>query len=492
MTSLLPQSRQRAVLRRLVTALITIGGILGLVLTALPAAPAGAATTPAASAIATLMQSYNSSTGLIDPDGWWQSAVALSTVETYEQTTGDTSYDYAISGAFNANQSGNFEDQYLDDTGWWALAWVQAYDITGDAAYLQMAETDANYIHSYWDSTCGGGIWWSTAKTYKNAIENELFLKLAAELHNRIPGDTTYLGWANSEWSWFSGSGLINGSHLVDDGLTSSCQISSTTNWTYNQGVILAGLSALYQATGSTALLTTAESIANAATSALTVNGVLVEPCEPNCGADGPSFKGIFVRDLRAFATIAGTAVYNTFFQEQAASIEADDTNSAGQIGLVWAGPIQGLTPSATASGAEALVAALPQPGVSSVTGAVTSGMSGKCLDDSGNSSADGTKADLWDCNGTGAQEWTVSGDTLQVNGKCLDIIGAGATADGTLVDIWDCNGGSNQRWVAKNGTLVNPASSKCLDDPGFSTTDGTQLVIWDCNGGVNQNWSLP
>jgi predicted alpha-1,6-mannanase (GH76 family) len=492
MTSSLPQSRQRAVLRRLVTALITIGGILGLVLTALPAAPAGAATTPAASAIGTLMQSYNSSTGLIDPDGWWQSAVALSTVETYEQATGDTSYDYAISGAFNANQTGNFEDQYLDDTGWWALAWVQAYDITGNASYLQMAETDANYIHSYWDSTCGGGIWWSTAKTYKNAIENELFIELASELHNRIPGDTTYLGWANSDWSWFSGSGLINGSHLVDDGLTSNCQISSTTNWTYNQGVILAGLSALYQATGNTALLTPAGSIANAATSALTVNGILVEPCEPNCGADGPSFKGIFVRDLRAFATIAGTAAYNTFFQEQAASIEAKDTNSAGQIGLVWAGPIQGLTPSATASGAEALVAALPQPGSGPVTGAVTSGMSGKCLDDSGNSSADGTKADLWDCNGTGAQNWTATGGTLQVNGKCLDIIGAGSTADGTHVDIWGCNGGSNQQWVAKNGTLVNPASGRCLDDPGFSTTDGTQLDIWDCNGGVNQNWTLP
>jgi hypothetical protein len=96
------------------------------------------------------MQSYNSSTGLIDPDGWWQSAVALSTVETYEQTTGDTSYDYAISGAFNANQSGDFEDQYLDDTGWWALARVQAYDITGAGA------TADGTLVDIWD--CNGGV----------------------------------------------------------------------------------------------------------------------------------------------------------------------------------------------------------------------------------------------------------------------------------------------------------------------------------------------
>jgi predicted alpha-1,6-mannanase (GH76 family) len=364
MTSFLPRSRQQAALGRLVAVLIAIGGLLGLGLAVTTAAPAGAAVTPAASAIANMMQSYNSSTGLIDADGWWQSAVALAAVETYEQATGDTSYGYAISAAFNDNRSGNFENDYLDDTGWWALAWVQAYDITGDAAYLRMAETDANYIHGYWDSTCGGGIWWSTAKTYKNAIENELFLELTAELHNRLPGDATYLGWADTEWDWFSGSGLINGSRKVDDGLTSGCQISSGINWTYNQGVILAGLSALYQATGNTALLTTAESIANAARSALTENGILVEPCEPsNCGTDGPAFKGIFVRDLRALATIAGTTAYNAFFQAQATSIEDSDTNGAGQIGLDWSGPVANTTATSQASGAEALVAALPQPG---------------------------------------------------------------------------------------------------------------------------------
>jgi Ricin-type beta-trefoil lectin domain/Glycosyl hydrolases family 16 len=124
--------------------------------------------------------------------------------------------------------------------------------------------------------------------------------------------------------------------------------------------------------------------------------------------------------------------------------------------------------------------------------GPVTSGMSGKCLDDYGGSSANGTIADLYDCNGTAAQNWTAAGGTLQASGKCLDIIGSGSTADGTLVDLWDCNGGSNQKWTAENGELVNPASGKCLDDPGFSTTNGTQLDIWDCNGGSNQTWSLP
>jgi Ricin-type beta-trefoil lectin domain-like len=42
------------------------------------------------------------------------------------------------------------------------------------------------------------------------------------------------------------------------------------------------------------------------------------------------------------------------------------------------------------------------------------------------------------------------------------------------------------------NGTLVNPVSGKCLDDPRFNTTDGTQLEIYTCNGGANQQWKLP
>ena len=42
------------------------------------------------------------------------------------------------------------------------------------------------------------------------------------------------------------------------------------------------------------------------------------------------------------------------------------------------------------------------------------------------------------------------------------------------------------------NGELVNPASGKCLDDPGFNTANGTQLDLWTCNGGTNQQWTIP
>lgn len=61
--------------------------------------------------------------------------------------------------------------------------------------------------------------------------------------------------------------------------------------------------------------------------------------------------------------------------------------------------------------------------------------------------SANGTAVQLYDCNGTAAQNWTVAeGGSLQALGKCLDVTGAG-TANGTKVQIWDCSGAANQQW---------------------------------------------
>ncbi|MFG2631783.1 ricin-type beta-trefoil lectin domain protein [Streptomyces sp. NPDC048473] len=125
-------------------------------------------------------------------------------------------------------------------------------------------------------------------------------------------------------------------------------------------------------------------------------------------------------------------------------------------------------------------------------TGPVTSGLTGTCLDAAADSSANGTKVQIWGCNGTAAQKWTWANGTLTHNGKCMDVAGAG-TANGTLVALWDCNGGANQTWTPQaDGTLKGAQSGRCLDVPGFSTTNGTQLAIRDCNGGANQRWNLP
>ena len=38
---------------------------------------------------------------------------------------------------------------------------------------------------------------------------------------------------------------------------------------------------------------------------------------------------------------------------------------------------------------------------------------------------------------------------------------------------------------------IVNEASGKVLDDPGFSTSNGAVIDQWQPNGGANQRWDL-
>ncbi|MFF3706066.1 ricin-type beta-trefoil lectin domain protein [Streptomyces phaeochromogenes] len=124
--------------------------------------------------------------------------------------------------------------------------------------------------------------------------------------------------------------------------------------------------------------------------------------------------------------------------------------------------------------------------------GAPIRGLAGKCVDVAGASSANGTPVQLYDCNSSAAQQWTVASDgSIRALGKCLDITGNG-TADGSTVQLWDCGGGANQRWVVSAaGDIVNPQANKCLDVTGNNSANGTRLQIWTCSGGANQKWTV-
>jgi glucose/arabinose dehydrogenase/PKD repeat protein len=125
-------------------------------------------------------------------------------------------------------------------------------------------------------------------------------------------------------------------------------------------------------------------------------------------------------------------------------------------------------------------------------TGRIT-GLAGKCLDVAGGAAADGTKIQLYTCNGSAAQQWTVTpNSTVKSLGKCLDVAG-GATANGTRTQLYTCNGTGAQNWSAQaDGTLRNPASRRCLDVSNNSSADGQQIHIWDCLAAANQKWVLP
>lgn len=130
-------------------------------------------------------------------------------------------------------------------------------------------------------------------------------------------------------------------------------------------------------------------------------------------------------------------------------------------------------------------------PGSGGGQGQVT-GLAGKCMDVAGASSADGTAVQLWECNGSAAQQWTLPGDgTIRALGKCLDVADHG-TANGSQLQLWSCAGSANQQFTRSAvGELVNPVSGKCIDATGNSSANGTRLQLWTCTRAANQIWSV-
>ena len=259
----------------------------------------------------------------------------------------------------------DFINEFYDDEGWWALAWIRSHDAAGDEDFLEAAVDIFNDMQTGTGTPCGGGIFWNKDRKYVNAIANELYLSVAASLARRIPDNGTYLEIAKSQWEWFSHSSIINSNHLINDGLDGNCKNNGLQTWSYNQGVILGGLTELALATGDGSYLTSAVTIAKAAIQKLANDkGVLEETdkCElkdGHCGADGQQFKGVFVRNLRYLYEYAPEEEFKNFILKNADSIWDNDRNPQNQLGVSWSGPFVPATGPSHSSALDVLVAAV-------------------------------------------------------------------------------------------------------------------------------------
>ncbi|MGW8955651.1 ricin-type beta-trefoil lectin domain protein [Streptomyces sp. NPDC055709] len=149
----------------------------------------------------------------------------------------------------------------------------------------------------------------------------------------------------------------------------------------------------------------------------------------------------------------------------------------------------------------------LPQP-ISTYVRPTTTGRPGQiknvsnglCLDVPAGNIYDGAPVTQYGCSspGVSAPVWTIGRDgAIRVgdpnNNKCLDVTQSG-TANGTKLQIWRCNGTGAQQWQWRNapdGPLFNPQSGRCMDNPGQTTVVGIQQQIYDCNGQNAQRFKL-
>lgn len=151
--------------------------------------------------------------------------------------------------------------------------------------------------------------------------------------------------------------------------------------------------------------------------------------------------------------------------------------------------PVPANSATTTASGA-----ASAQPNAPAVapsppkfgTGTLVSG-NGLCLDLTNAIPIDGNSIQVFDCNQSAAQVWTLADDgTLRVMGKCALLVG-----DDT-VHLTGCDRRTTALWRVGDGrTLINAANDRCLTDPSSGARPRTTVVVVRCTGAANQSWTL-
>lgn len=332
------------------------------------------------------------------PSSWWNSAVALQTLGDYMLRSGDRRFLTQLDHTFERNKGpfpagelsgdeiyGNFCSRAIDDSGWWALTWMCAYDLTVEQKYLDMAVTIGEFMHDFWDTgRCGGGIWWDEERTYKNAVTNGQWVRLTAQLHNRLDGDRLWLERAREAWDWYVASPMINADGLLNDGLTEGCENNRDHVYTYNQGLAIGASLEMFRATGEQEMLEKARYFAEAALreGALVEDGILVEWTDAlgeTTNDNHKQFKGIFARYLMDLADTTGEDRWREAVARQASSIWERDRTLEGRHGVRWSGATSADSPNVAdwrtqASALSALIADVPADGADrSLAAALTS-----------------------------------------------------------------------------------------------------------------------
>jgi len=120
-------------------------------------------------------------------------------------------------------------------------------------------------------------------------------------------------------------------------------------------------------------------------------------------------------------------------------------------------------------------------------------GLSNKCLDDRSSIAKDWNTVQLYHCNGTNAQKWTLSSDGSihsGVNsGFCLDVM-HGVKVAGTRVQLYHCNQTNAQKFTVSNNRISNTVSGLCVGVKNGSSTDSTPLVMQPCQNVQSQKWA--
>jgi hypothetical protein len=398
-------------------------------------------------------------------------------------------------------------DGWNDDIGWFSMALIRGYQMTGTNNFLTQARYGFDMAWARgWDTQYnGGGIWEQqpdmtpAGQTIsKEALSNNSLGKVACMIY-QSNHDQWYLDRAIQIYDWVWNHIYNSTTGQIYSGIDRN-NVVNTSSAVYNQGTFIDYANLLYQITGNVNYYNDAKRSIDYVKNNMTTNGIISN----NAGylnTWGDEFArglGHFVRDNRQWGT------YYSWMVQNANAIWA---NRRTDYNITWNGWDQ-LTPgdnSLTTSKFASAVSWLQftpnsQPGIIGGTHVIVSKQNGISIDNAC-LIVNGSGIVLWGLNSGLSQKWNFTQNEdgswniiSQYSWKALDVP-AGGTANDLQMDQWTPTRDANQRWwvdLQSDGSykIWNQATSSVLDNSN-SSVNGYKLVQWGWNGGNQQRWLL-
>lgn len=212
---------------------------------------------------------YYSTTEKKDIAAIWTQAIYWDMVMNAYQRTKNPKYLKMINdiydGGFTRYDGYNWDNKTVwfiyDDMMWWVISLTNAYQLTGNTAYLDKAKSGFENVWNGSYDPVKGGMFWDFKHSGKNACINYPTVIAAMKLYN-ITKNEAYLSKAKDVYAWSrnnlfnTSTGRVADNKIGDNG-------PGYSDYTYNHGTCIGAAMALYQSTNSQTYLADAMLCAN-------------------------------------------------------------------------------------------------------------------------------------------------------------------------------------------------------------------------------------
>lgn len=292
-------------------------------------------------------QAYYHTSTLGGHADFWKQAEMIEMVEDAYAATRSPSYQRMVvdllAGARSLYGRNWLKRTWNDDIMWMVIAYLRAYQITGNRQYLAVAKKnfDGTYARG-WSNDLGGGLWWTTDNTQKNVTTNGPAAIAACLLYQSLH-DPSYLQKAIGLYGWVRAnlydpsSGIVRDSITVAQSGAGQSTVMDPTVLSYNQGTFIGAADLLHAAIGRQSYFKEALSTLRASRRDLATAGILRSE-SPGGNVNGGGFKGIFCRWALKFTRDNHITSFDPWFRLNAETAWAN-RDRRGLIGQDWTRP---------------------------------------------------------------------------------------------------------------------------------------------------------